>query len=250
MSNQFHPVFEKKFLVPIAILCAGVCLMMVSTKPSELKTHAARLAEKRSSKGLSKGVRDRQQQQNPITKPNEKPDVQGTNLDTKFADRGKDSDTSVEASREKFWLGAKLPDGLLAASLPVLEAAVPPDSQALDREIDHSAEVSIAFGKEDTFDYKRANEILFLWLVTEPEAASAWLSEQADFSRYDMAFGLVADAMGQAGRADIGEQWTDLIPSPTKREDARVDMYAGVYSRGQDVPIEMLEQVITSDRID
>lgn len=87
-------------------------------------------------------------------------------------------------------------------------------------------------------------------MTTEPDAASAWLSSQPDFSNYDMAFGMIADSMANAGFPDIGNQWVDLIPSPAKREDARVGMYAGMYSRGEKIPPEMDGKVANSDRID
>lgn len=175
-------------------------------------------------------------------------------LRTKASDRPSAEETEENKKRTEFWRGAKLPDDLMAASLPVLQAAErPPSSTSLTSpsNADLSAAVPGAFqGQQEEFDYKRANELLYLWLTTEPEAASAWLSGQPDFSNYDMAFGMIADSMAHAGYPDIGNQWVDLIPSPDKREDARTGMYAGMVSRGENIPPEITAEVANSDRID
>jgi hypothetical protein len=173
------------------------------------------------------------------------------NLKTKASGRPSADESPEEKRRKEFWCGAKLPDELVAASLPLLQAAKAPASSPAKSNIDFSTEVPGAFGAEqEKFDYKRANELLYLWMTTEPDAASAWLSSQPDFSSYDMAFGMIADSMANAGFPDIGNQWVDLIPSPAKREDARVGMYAGMYSRGEKIPPQMAGKVANSDRID
>ncbi len=183
--------------------------------------------------------------------PTENGTQAATNLKTKASDRPSAEETDENKKRAEFWRGAKLPDELVTASLPVLQAAEPPIGSGSTRDTDFAKEVPGAFGAEnEKFDYKRANELLYLWMTSDPEAASAWLSGQADFSTYDMAFGMIADSMALAGYPDIGNQWVDLIPSPKKREDARVGMYAGMYSRGEAIPAEIKGKVLNSDRID
>lgn len=173
------------------------------------------------------------------------------NLKTKASDRPSAGESRESKRRAEFWRGAKLPEDLVAATLPVLRAAEPPSAPTAPDDIDFTTEVPGAFGDgQEKFDYKRANELLYLWMSTEPDAASAWISGQADFSTYDMAFGMIADSMAHAGYPDIGNQWVDLIPSPEKREDARVGMYAGMYSRGEEIPREMVGKVANSDKID
>ena len=187
-----------------------------------------------------------------ISSPSTENDAKAaTNLKTKASDRPSAEVTEGTNKRSEFWRGAKLPDELVAASLPLLQPAEPPPGSSVRSDTDFAREVPGAFGAEDEkFDYKRANELLYLWMTTDAQAASAWLSAQRDFSNYDMAFGMIADSMAYAGHPEIGNQWVDLIPSPKKRDDARVGMYAGMHSRGQKIPAEMAGKVANSDRID
>ncbi len=230
------------------MLCAAVGAVFLSVKhPDESPDVVSEMEKKTREDASISSIISRSKSAPPSVEAREKADQK---VKTKSSDREADSNTSDEARRKKFWRGAILPDDLVAASLPVLQAAIPPASNGSEVKTDFAISVPVAFADEESFDFKRANEELYLWLVSDPQAASAWLSGQSDYSKYSMAFALVADAMGNADRPDIGEQWTNLIANPAVREDALVGMYAGMYSRRQPIPEHIRQRVLLSDRID
>lgn len=250
MPNKSLPSFDKKLFAIGAVLIAGGGVAFFTLKEKAKNTGTVFQQEKQSRSAAADLPRKTTDRDISSASVGEAGITGEKNFKTKASQREQESGSNGLSARKEFWRGAKLPDDLIAASLPILEAAEPPASNASTIDRDFSNNVPSAFEDEEAFDYKRANEELYLWLVTEPEAASAWLSGQKDLSKYDMAFGLVADAMGGAGRPDIGEEWAGLIPDSAKRNNALVDMYASMYSRGEPIPEKMRGQVIASDRID
>ncbi|MFD2255708.1 hypothetical protein ACFSSA_03385 [Luteolibacter algae] len=151
----------------------------------------------------------------------------------------------------EFWSTAKLPSNLVVASLPILQAALTPaGNESADGATDYATEVPAAFGGDGDFDYRKANEDLYNWLLTDPQAATDWISGQSDYSKYDMAFGMIADTMALNGYLDTAKEWISLIPNRERQHDATINMYAGIYSRGGDVPSHLTNEIKNSDKID
>lgn len=254
MSNNSRPLPRMKLFIVAAVLCAAAAAIFLIPNSATDGRDAAAGSKPTSPVDVSigrigqTGPRGPQPHTSSASVPSGEAAIE--RIKTKSADRSTDLEATGGNGKNEFWRSAKLPDDLVAASLPVLKAAVLPEPGASKGKSNFATDVPAAFANEEDFDYKRANEELYLWLVTEPEAASAWLSEQEDRSKYDMAFALVADAMGFAGRADLGDQWASLIPDPAKRESALVGMYAGMVSRNEAIPKNMRERVMESDQID
>jgi len=254
-----HRLFRLEYL-GVAFLIAGVSSLLwqgnhhQENEPEMTSNAAERSSGKlTSNRSINRPISQASEQTSPALAFDQK-------RSTKPVDRDSQSHASAKTDKTRFWRQARIPDDLISASLPVLQAARIPElsksigatSVSADR-TKQIAESLAAFQQEtddENIDYKRSNEELFLWLLEDPAEASEWLSEQEDFRKFEMAFGLIADTMGNAGYPETGKQWTDLIPSIEKRGDALADMYAGMLANGVPIPEEMHKQAMTSDRID